>query len=254
MSFTERDKILMQVQKPTRYTGGEINVCVKNPEDVDIRFGFWFPDVYEVAMSHLGIKILYHTLNLRQDTYCERVFAPWGDMEQLMRERNMKLFALETGDEVTNFDFLGFTLQYELSYSNVVNMIDLAGLPVYSKDRTEGMPFIVAGGPCAYNGEPIADFIDIFNIGEGEEMLDELMDKYREWKKDGTKSRKEFLEMAAEIEGIYIPSFYDVSYNEDGTIKEFKPNNPHAKEKITKRIMKDFDNSPTPESIIVPFW
>lgn len=253
MSFTERDKILMQVQKPTRYTGGEINVCVKNPADVDIRFGFCFPDVYEVAMSHLGIKILYHTLNLRQDTYCERVFAPWGDMEQLMRERNMKLFALETGDEVTNFDFLGFTLQYELSYSNVVNMIDLAGLPLYSKDRTEGMPFIVAGGPCAYNGEPIADFIDIFNIGEGEEMLDELMDKYLEWKKDGTKTRKEFLESAAEIEGIYIPSFYDVSYNEDGTIKEFKPNNPHAKEKITKRIMKDFDNSPTPESIIVPF-
>ena len=253
MSFTERDKILMKVQKPTRYTGGEINICKKNPADVDIRFGFCFPDVYEVAMSHLGIKILYHTLNLRSDTYCERVFAPWDDMEKLMRERNQKLFALETGDEVSDFDFLGFTLQYELSYSNVVNMIDLAGIPVYSKDRTYGMPFIIAGGPCAYNGEPIADFIDIFAIGEGEEMLDELMDTYKQWKKDGSKSRKDFLEMAAEIEGIYVPSFYDVEYNNDGTIKSFIPNNPHAKNTITKRIMKNFDVSPTPDKIIVPF-
>ncbi len=253
MSFTERDKILMQVQKPTRYTGGEINICLKNPADVDIRFGFCFPDVYEVAMSHLGIKILYHTLNERSDTYCERVFAPWDDMEKLMREKNQKLFALETGDEVTNFDFLGFTLQYELSYSNVVNMIDLAGIPIYSKDRTLGMPFIIAGGPCAYNGEPIADFIDIFSIGEGEEMLDELMDAYKLWKKNGAKSRKEFLEMAADIEGMYVPSFYDVEYNGDGTIKSFTPNNPHAKKTITKRIMKDFDTAPTPEKIIVPF-
>lgn len=253
MSFTERDKILMQVQKPTRYTGGEINICKKNPSDVDIRFGFCFPDVYEVAMSHLGIKILYHTLNQRLDTYCERVFAPWDDMEKLMREKNQKLFALETGDEVTDFDFLGFTLQYELSYSNVVNMIDLAGIPIYSKDREYGMPFIIAGGPCAYNGEPIADFIDIFSIGEGEEMLDELMDTYKQWKKSGSKSRKEFLEMAAEIEGIYVPSFYDVEYNDDGTIKAFIPNNPHAKKKITKRIMKDFNLAPTPDKIIVPF-
>ncbi len=253
MSFTERDKILVKVQKPTRYTGGEINICKKDPSKVDIRFGFCFPDVYEVAMSHLGIKILYHTLNLREDTYCERVFAPWDDMETLMRERDMKLFALESGDEVTDFDFLGFTLQYELSYSNVVNMIDLAGIPVYSKDRQEGMPFIIAGGPCAYNGEPIADFIDIFTIGEGEEMLDELMDAYKLWKKDGKKARKEFLEMASCIEGIYVPSFYDVEYNEDSTIKSFTPNNPNAKQKITKRIMKDFDSAPTPENIIVPF-
>lgn len=253
MSFTERDKILMHVQKPTRYTGGEINICKKDPSDVDIRFGFCFPDVYEVAMSHLGIKILYYTLNQRSDTYCERVFAPWDDMEQLMRKHDQKLFALETGDEVTDFDFLGFTLQYELSYSNVVNMIDLAGIPIYSKDRKEGMPFIIAGGPCAYNGEPIADFIDIFSIGEGEEMLDELMDTYKKWKKSGAKSRKEFLEMAAEIEGIYVPSFYDVDYNSDGTIKAFIPNNPHAKAKIKKRIMKNFDTAPTPDKIIVPF-
>lgn len=253
MSFTERDKILMHVQKPTRYTGGEINICKKDPSDVDIRFGFCFPDVYEVAMSHLGIKILYYTLNQRSDTYCERVFAPWDDMEQLMRKHGQKLFALETGDEVTDFDFLGFTLQYELSYSNVVNMIDLAGIPIYSKDRKEGMPFIIAGGPCAYNGEPIADFIDIFSIGEGEEMLDELMDTYKKWKKSGAKSRKDFLEMAAEIEGIYVPSFYDVDYNSDGTIKAFIPNNPHAKTKIKKRIMKNFDTAPTPDKIIVPF-
>lgn len=253
MSFTERDKILVSVQKPTRYTGGELNACMKNPQDVDIRFGFCFPDVYEIAMSHLGIKILYHTLNERSDTYCERVFAPWDDMERLMRERDMKLYALESGDEVTNFDFLGFTLQYELSYSNVVNMIDLAGLPVYSKDRTYGMPFIIAGGPCAYNGEPIADFIDIFSIGEGEEMLDELMDAYLEWKRSKSTSRQEFLEMAAKIEGIYVPSFYDVSYNVDGTIKSFTPNNENAKPVIKKRIMKDFDKSPTPDKIIVPF-
>ena len=253
MSFTERDKILVSVQKPTRYTGGELNACMKNPKDADIRFGFCFPDVYEIAMSHLGIKILYHTLNERSDTYCERVFAPWDDMERLMRERNMKLYALESGDEVTNFDFLGFTLQYELSYSNVVNMIDLAGLPVYSKDRTYGMPFIIAGGPCAYNGEPIADFIDIFCIGEGEEMLDELMDAYLEWKKRKSTSRQEFLEMAAKIEGIYVPLFYDVTYNEDGTIKSFTPNNKNAKRVIKKRIMKDFDKSPTPDKIIVPF-
>ncbi len=253
MSFTERDKILMQVQKPTRYTGGELNACIKNPADVDIRFAFCFPDVYEIGMSHIGMKILYHTLNEREDTYCERVFAPWDDMEKLMRERNMKLYALESGDEVTNFDFLGFTLQYELSYSNVINMIDLAGLPVFSKDRNEDMPFVIAGGSCAYNGEPIADFIDFFNLGEGEEVLDEIMDAYIIWKKNGKKSRKEFLEAVAEIEGVYVPSFYDVEYNDDGTIKSFTPNNPHAKEKIRKRIMSDFNSAPTPEKIVVPF-
>jgi len=185
MHYTERDKILMQVQKPTRYTGGELNACIKNPSDVKVRFGFCFPDLYEIAMSHLGIKILYHTLNEREDTYCERVFAPWTDMEDLMRERSMKLFALESGDEVSTFDILGFTLQYELSYSNVLNMLNLAGIPLYSADRTSDHPFICAGGPCAYNAEPIADFIDFFMLGEGEEVIHEVVDEYIKWKNSG---------------------------------------------------------------------
>ncbi len=252
MHYTERDKILMQVQKPTRYTGGELNACMKDKNKVKIRFGFCFPDLYEIAMSHLGIKILYHTLNEREDTYCERVFAPWTDMENHMKERNMKLFALETGDEVTCFDFLGFTLQYELSYSNVVNMLELADVPLYSKDRGEEHPFVCAGGPCVYNAEPIADFIDFFCLGEGEECIHEIMDVYIKWK-DAKKSRREFLEMVAEVPGVYVPSFYDVEYNMDGTIKEIKPNTPVAPGKITKRIVKDFSNAFTPETIIVPF-
>ena len=253
MSFKEIDKILMKVQKPTRYTGGEMNQCVKNPADVDVRFGFCFPDVYEIAMSHLGIKILYHILNLREDTYCERVFAPWDDMETEMRNRGMKLFALETGDEVTHFDMLGFTLQYELSYSNVINMLDLAGIPLLAKDRDESHPIICAGGPCAYNGEPIADFIDFFMMGEGEEMINEAVDVYKEWKLGGKKSKQELLEKLAQIEGIYVPSFYDVEYNEDNTLKSVTPNNPNAKAVITKRIMKDFDKAIAPDKIIVPF-
>ena len=252
MHYTERDKILMQVQKPTRYTGGELNACIKDKNKVKIRFGFCFPDLYEIAMSHLGIKILYHTLNNREDTYCERVFAPWTDMEQLMRQRHMKLFALESGDEVTSFDFLGFTLQYELSYSNVVNMLDLADVPLYSKDRGIEHPFVCAGGPCAYNPEPVADFIDFFFMGEGEESIHEAMDVYLKWKDSG-KSREEFLHMVAEVKGVYVPSFYDISYNQDGTIAEIKPNTPDAPETIKKRIVTDFSNAYTPEKIIVPF-
>lgn len=252
MHYTERDKILMQVQKPTRYTGGELNACIKNKEDIKIRFGFCFPDLYEIAMSHLGIKILYHTLNQREDTYCERVFAPWTDMESHMRQRNMKLFALESGDEVTDFDFLGFTLQYELSYSNVVNMLDLAGVPLYSKDRTKEHPFVCAGGPCAYNAEPIADFIDFFLLGEGEESINEVMDVYNKWKESGA-SREEFLHAVVKIPGTYVPSFYDVSYNPDGTVKAIVPNTPDAPEKISKRIIKDFSNAVTVDKFIVPF-
>ena len=201
MQFSKRDKILMNVQKPTRYTGGELNSCIKNPDDVKVRFGFCFPDVYEIAMSHLGLKILYHVLNKREDTYCERVFAPWVDMETEMQKENMKLFALESGDEVTNFDMLGFTLQYELSYSNIINMLKLADVPIWSKDRTKEHPFVCAGGPCAYNGEPIADFIDFFMMGEGEEIINEVVDAYIEWKEKGG-TRKEYLESIAKIEGI----------------------------------------------------
>lgn len=252
MGFTEKDKILMRVQKPTRYTGGELNAVIKNPEDIEVRFGFCFPDVYEIAMSHLGIKILYHILNMRSDTYCERVFAPWPDMEELMKERGTKLFALESGDEVTGFDFLGFTLQYELSYSNVVNMLRLAGIPVYAKDRMDKMPFICGGGPCAYNAEPVADFFDFFMMGEGEEIINEIMDEYIKWKKSG-KSRTEYLETIARIEGIYVPSFYDVEYNSDGTVRSICSNNSNAPERVRKRIIKDFNTAVAPDKIIVPF-
>lgn len=253
MLISDKDKILMKVQKPTRYTGGEINQCIKNPDDVLIRFGFCFPDVYEIAMSHLGIKILYHILNLREDTYCERVFAPWDDMEQLMRAEGRRLFALETGDEVTNFDILGFTLQYELCYSNVVNMLKLAGIPLYASERDETHPVICAGGPCAYNAEPIADFVDFFMLGEGEELINEVTDVYAEWKKDGKRSKREFLEKLADIEGVYVPSFYNVEYNDDNTVKSITPNNTHAKEKIKKRIVNDFNSAVAPDKIIVPF-
>lgn len=253
MTFNEKDKILKSVEKPTRYTGQELNMCIKDPKKVDVRFGFCFPDVYEIAMSHLGLKILYHVLNLREDTYCERVFTPWVDMEEQMRKRNMKLFALETGDEIINFDIVGFTLQYELSYSNVINMLDLAGIPLLSCDRDLDMPFVCAGGPCAYNGEPIADAIDFFMLGEGEDMICEIVDVYKEWKKNPERTRVGYLEKIAQIEGIYVPSFYDVSYNEDNTVKSITPNNKFASATIKKRIMSDFDSAPTPDKVIVPY-
>lgn len=253
MPFSQREKILKNVEKPTRYTGQELNMCIKDPKSVDVRFGFCFPDVYEIAMSHLGLKILYHVLNLRDDTYCERVFAPWVDMEEEMRRRNLKLFALETGDEINTFDMVGFTLQYELSYSNVINMLDLADIPLLSKDRTLDDPFVCAGGPCAFNAEPIADAIDFFMLGEGEEIICEIIDVYKEWKKDSNRTRKSYLEMIAMIEGIYVPSFYDVTYNDDFTVKSITPNNQNAKNSIKKRIMNDFDSAPTPDKVIVPY-
>ncbi len=253
MPFTNRDKILSKVQKPTRYTGGEINSVMKDKTKVDVRYGFVFPDTYEIGMSHLGIKILYHTLNERPDTWCERVFAPWSDMEELMRQNGEKLFALESGDEVKDFDILGITLQYELCYSNVVNMLDLAGIPVLAKDRDETHPIICGGGPVAYNAEPIAEVFDFFILGEGEEAIHETLDVYLEWKKSGKKDKKAFLEKLAQIDGVYVPSFYDARYNEDNTIKSITPNNPNAKAVIKKRIMSDFDKTPAPDKIIVPF-
>ena len=251
--ITVKDKILSRVTKPTRYTGGELNAVVKDPRSVDIRFGFCFPDVYEIAMSHLGLKIIYHTLNNRSDTYCERVFAPWDDMEQEMKKHNMRLFALETGDEVTHFDILGFTLQYELSYSNIVNMLKLADIPLLAKDRGEEYPIVYGGGPCAYNAEPIADMFDFFMLGEGEEQVHEAMDVLKQWKKEGKKSKQDFLERIVKVEGIYVPSFYDVEYNEDGTVKSITPNNPNAPTKVLKRIVKDFTQTYAPDTIIVPF-
>lgn len=253
MSYTERDKILMRVQKPTRYTGGELNSVIKNPSEVDCRFGFCFPDVYEIAMSHLGMKILYHRLNERDDTYCERIFAPWVDMEEEMRKRNMRLFALETGDEAAKLDMLGFTLSYELSYSNVINMLDLAGIPILAEERGEDCPIVCGGGLCAYNAEPICEVFDFLMLGEGEELISTVVDEYIKWKKSGKKSKREYLKSIARLDGIYVPSFYDVGYNEDGTVKSITPNTEEAKPVVKKVIMKDFEAAYTPDKVIVPF-
>ena len=245
------DKILPLVQKPARYVGGELNSVTKDKNKVDIRYAFCFPDSYEIGMSHLGIKILYSIANAREDTWCERVFAPWPDMEEKMRENNIPLFALESGDPIKDFDFIGFTLQYELCYTNVLNMLDLAGLPVKASDRKGLSPIVMGGGPCACNPEPVAEFFDLFSLGEGEEVNSEIMDLYKEHKKRGS-TKEEFLIDAAKIEGVYVPSLYDISYNEDGTVKEVTPKN-GAPEKVTKRIVKDLDNVFYPEDFIVPF-
>lgn len=246
------DRILKKVEKPIRYTGGELNSCIKNLDDIDCRIAFCFPDVYEIGMSHLGLKILYDLYNRRSDVYCERVFAPWVDMEKLMREENIKLFSLETKTPLCEFEFVAFTLQYEMSYTNILNMLDLGGVKLKSKDRKDGDPFVFAGGPCAYNSEPIVDFFDFIIMGEGEEVNLEVVDCYLKWKKE-KKIRDEFLEMIAEIEGIYVPKFYDAVYNDDGTFKELIRNNEHAKLKIKKRIIKDMDSLTYPEKWIVPY-
>lgn len=246
------DRILKKVEKPIRYTGGELNSCIKNLDDIDCRIAFCFPDVYEIGMSHLGLKILYDLYNRRSDVYCERVFAPWVDMEKLMREENIKLFSLETKTPLCEFEFVAFTLQYEMSYTNILNMLDLGGVKLKSKDRKDGDPFVFAGGPCAYNSEPIVDFFDFIIMGEGEEVNLEVVDCYLKWKKE-KKTRDKFLEMIAEIEGIYVPKFYDAVYNDDGTFKELVRNNEHAKFKIKKRIIKDMDSLTYPEKWIVPY-
>lgn len=245
------EKLLSMVQKPGRYTGGELNSVIKNPEDVDIRFAFCFPDTYEIGMSHLGMKILYSLLNKREDTWCERVFAPWVDMEELMRKNNVPLFALESSDEIKDFDVIGFTLQYELCYTNVLNMLDLAGVPVRSADRKSLTPLVIGGGPCVCNAEPIANFFDLTLPGEGEEVLNELMDLFKEYKKKGA-SKEEFLKAAAKIEGVYVPSFYEFSYNDDNTIKSVTSSN-GAPERVKKRIISDLDTVFYPESFVVPF-
>ncbi|MDF2532648.1 MAG: Radical domain protein [Clostridia bacterium] len=246
------EDILPKVEKPGRYVGNEWNSVHKSLEGIDIRFAFCFPDVYEVGMSHLGIKILYHLLNDQKDIYCERVFTPWPDMEKEMRENNVKLFALESRDYIDSFDFIGFTLQYEMSYTNIINMLDLAGVPVRAKDRKEGQPFVIAGGPCAYNPEPLAGVIDLFALGEGEELLLEIMETYKTWKASG-KSRQEFLRMAAGIKGVYVPSLYHVEYNEDNTISKVTPLYEDVPKKVKKRVVKSLENSYFPDKIIVPY-
>lgn len=244
------DDILYRVEKPARYIGGEYNSFIKDKNSVDIRYAFCFPDVYEVGMSHLGTRILYHVLNSREDTYCERVFAPWPDMEKLMRENDIPMYALESKDPLTEFDFIGFTLQYEMSYTNILNILDLAGIKVRASERGENDPIIVCGGPCAYNPEPLYDIADFFVLGEGEEVTNEIMDLYKEFK---GKSKKEFLKKAALIEGVYVPSLYTVSYNADGTIAEFKPIDSEVPVKIRKRIMRNFNETVFPDKLIVPY-
>ena len=246
------DEILLSIQQPARYIGGEVNTVNKDPEKVDIRFAMCFPDVYEIGMSHLGMQILYDMFNRREDIYCERVYSPWTDLDKIMREKKIPLFALESQDPVRDFDFFGITLQYEMSYTNILQVLDLAQIPLHAADRTESDPIVIGGGPCAYNPEPLADFFDMFYIGEGETVYFELMDRYKENKKQG-RSRREFLEQAAEIEGIYVPAFYDVEYHEDGTIKSFRPNNSHAKETITKQLVVNMDDAYYIETPVVPF-
>ena len=247
------DDILCKVEKPSRYVGGELNQVIKNPKDVDIRFAFCFPDVYEVGMSHLGTRILYHTINERKDTYCERVFAPWPDMETLMRENDIKLFTLETKTPLDKFDMLGFTLQYEMSYTNILNMLDMSGITIRASERGEEEPIIMAGGPCAYNPEPLYDVVDFFEIGEGEEMMNDVLEVYAKHKANGKVNKKEFLREISKIGGIYVPSLYDVTYNEDGTIKEFTPKYEDVPAKVKKRIVNNFDAVSFPDEMIVPY-
>ena len=246
------DDILMQIDKPARYIGNEFNSVIKNPTDVDIRFAMCFPDVYEVGMSHLGIAILYDMLNRREDTYCERVYSPWPDLHNLMKERNIPLFALESQDPIKDFDFIGMTLQYEMCYTNILQILDLAGVPLESKDRVNNDPIVIVGGPCATNPEPIADFIDIAYIGEGETSYPLLLDLYKECKSAGF-DRAEFLRRACKIPGIYVPSLYEVEYYSDGTIANFHPIYDDVPARVERQVVKDMDTTPYPTRMLIPF-
>ena len=246
------DEILMAVEKPARYIGNEVNSVIKDKSSVAVRFCMCFPDAYEIGMSHLGIQILYDMFNRMEDVWCERVYSPWPDLDAIMRQKEIPLFALESQDPVREFDFLGITLQYEMCYTNILQILDLSQIPLIATERGETDPIVIGGGPCSYNPEPIADFFDLFYIGEGETVYGQLLDAYKENRKNGG-TRYQFLEKAAEIEGIYVPQFYDVTYYEDGTIQSFEPNNPHAKRKIRKQVVMDFDSVPYPMKPIVPY-
>jgi len=246
------DDILLNIEKPARYIGGEVNSVMKDKDKVDIRFAMCFPDVYEIGMSHLGIQILYDMFNRREDTWCERVYSPWLDLDKVLREKNIPLFALESQDPVRDFDFLGITIQFEMCYTNILQILDLSHIPLHATDRTEADPIVIGGGPCAYNPEPLAEFFDIFYIGEGETVYDELLDTYKAWKKSGG-SRKDFLRQAARIEGLYVPQFYDATYNEDGTIAAFTPNDPCAPSKVRKQVVMDVTDAPYPMKPVVPY-
>ncbi len=251
MELKSLDKILMRVQKPSRYTGGELGSVVKKLSPNMIRYAICFPDLYEVGMSHLGMKILYSLKNSYDDIWCERVFAPAADMEAEMRKENIPLYALESLDPLSDFDIIGFTLQYEMSYTAILNMLNLAGIPIHSSERNELSPIIMAGGPSACNPEPIADFIDLFALGEGEELNLDIINLYRKCKEEGT-SKAEFLKQAAQIEGVYVPSLYDIEYNEDGTVKSVTAKD-GAPQTVKKRIIKDMDKVFYPDTFIVPY-
>ncbi len=244
------ERILLRVQKPARYTGGEYNEIIKDKAAVDVRFAMCFPDTYEIGMSNLGLRILYGSMNQAEGVWCERAFAPWGDMEEEMRKEHIPLYALESGDSLKNFDFVGFSLGYEMAYTNVLNMLDLAHIPLHSDQRGEDDPIIVAGGTCVYNGEPLADFIDIFSLGEGEDVTLEMIDLYRKGKQAGW-SRAEFLQNAAQVPGLYVPSLYEISYHQDGTVQAITPTH-GAPEHIRKRIVADLDKSYFPVKTIIP--
>ena len=247
-----RDEILLQIDKAARYIGGEVNAVMKNKEDVDIRFAMAFPDVYEIGMSNLGMMILYDMFNKRDDVWCERLFSPWTDLDKIMREKHIPLFALESQDPVKEFDFLGITLQYEMCYTNILQVLELSDIPLHAEDRTWDDPVVIGGGPCSYNPEPIAVFFDMFYIGEGEISYRKLLDVYKESRKNGD-SRQEFLRKAAGIPGIYVPSLYEVTYEEDGTIRSFLPTATGVPEKVEKQLVMEMTESVYPEKPLVPF-
>ena len=246
--------IMKSVEKPGRYSGGEYNQIIKDKNKVKARWAFCFPDSYEIGMSNLGVRILYGVLNQEEDIWCERVYTPWVDMQEQMKKHNLPLTAHESKDPLTEFDIVGFTLQYEMSYTNVLNMLKLAGIPLRAADRGDEYPIIIGGGPCAYNAEPIADFFDCFSIGEGEEMLVEFTKLYIKMKEEGTYTKKAFLhEAAKKVSGTYVPSFYDVSYNEDNTVKAYTPIYDDIPTRITKRIIKDMDKVYFPDKVVMPY-
>ena len=246
----ELERILPRVQKPARYTGGEYNEVIKDKAEVDVRFAMCFPDTYEIGMSNLGMRILYGVMNEAPGVWCERSFAPWGDMEQELRRARLPLYALESGDSLRAFDFVGFSLGYEMAYTNVLNMMDLAEIPIHSAERGENDPIIVAGGTCAYNGEPLADFVDIFSLGEGEDVTLEMIQLYRAGRAKGW-TRREILRHAAQVPGLYVPALYEITYQEDGTVQAITPLD-GAPERITKRIVTDLDKSYFPVKTIIP--
>ncbi len=246
------DEILLQIDKPARYIGNEVNAVMKDPNRVDIRFCMCFPDVYEIGMSHLGLQILYDMFNKREDVYCERVYSPWHDLHKIMKERQIPLFTLETQTPVRNMDFLGITIQYEMCYTNILQILDLSQIPMLAADRTEGHPIVIGGGPCAYNPEPLADFFDLFYIGEGETRYDDLLDLYKSNRQKGG-LRQDFLRQACKLPGIYVPSLYEVAYQEDGTIASFLPKYEDVPATVKKEVEMDVSKTSYPHKPLVPF-